>query len=122
MLKLQKVICINLLKILPILLMIEILHAQFWTHSFESSGGYTASVTEFSDGAEDYWGRIDITNRQMTDGTSIATGASSVSGQGGNWVFGASDIDGAGVTLPVNIIFDDISISNKLKMHFCLQA
>ncbi|MBT4033635.1 MAG: hypothetical protein HOE61_02675, partial [Candidatus Marinimicrobia bacterium] len=47
--------------------------AQFWTHSFESSGGYTASVTEFSDGAEDYWGRIDITNRQMTDGTSIAT-------------------------------------------------
>ncbi|MBT3692061.1 MAG: T9SS type A sorting domain-containing protein [Candidatus Marinimicrobia bacterium] len=98
--------------------MIEILHAQFWTHSFESSGGYTASVTEFSDGAEDYWGRIDITNRQMTDGTSIATGASSVSGQGGNWVFGASDIDGAGVTLPVNIIFDDISISNKSKIIF----
>ena len=36
------------------------LNAQFWSHTFESSGGYTASISEFSDGSEDYWGRIDL--------------------------------------------------------------
>jgi len=30
-------------------------------------GGYTASVTEFSDGGEDYCGRIDLTNKVMTN-------------------------------------------------------
>ena len=80
------------------------LNAQFWSHTFESSGGYTASITEFSDGSEDYWGRIDLTNKVMTDGTGIGNGASSVSGFGGDWVFGGSDIDGEGATLPVNIV------------------
>ena len=35
----------------------SIINAQFWSHSFESSGGYTASITEYSNGSEDYWGR-----------------------------------------------------------------
>ena len=43
------------------------LNAQFWSHNFESSGGYTASISEFSDGSEDYWGRIDLTNKVMTN-------------------------------------------------------
>jgi hypothetical protein len=94
------------------------LNAQFWSHTFESSGGYTASISEFSDGSEDYWGRIDLTNKEMTDGTSIGNGASSVSGFGGDWVFGACDIDGEGATLPVNIVFDDIDISSKTKLLF----
>ncbi len=94
------------------------LNAQFWSHSFESSGGYTASIAEFSDGDEDYWGRIDLTNKVMTDGTAIGSGASSVSGFGGDWVFGGSDINGEGATLPVNIVFDDIDILGKAKLLF----
>ena len=94
------------------------LNAQFWSHNFESSGGYTASISEFSDGSEDYWGRIDLTNKVMTDGTGIGNGASSVSGFGGDWVFGGCDINGEGATLPVNIVFDDIDISDKLKLLF----
>ena len=54
----------------------------------------------------------------MTDGTSIGNGASSVSGFGGDWVFGGCDIDGEGATLPVNIVFDDIDISSKTKLLF----
>ena len=54
----------------------------------------------------------------MTDGTGIGNGASSVSGFGGDWVFGGSDIDGEGATLPVNIVFDDIDISDKSKLLF----
>jgi len=50
-----------------IILTHSIINAQFWSHSFESSGGYTASITEFSDGSEDYWGRIDLTNKVMTN-------------------------------------------------------
>jgi len=46
----------------------SIINAQFWSHSFESNGGYTASITEFSDGGEDYCGRIDLTNKVMTNG------------------------------------------------------
>ncbi len=96
----------------------SIISAQFWSHNFESIGGYTASITEFSDGVEDYWGRIDLTNKVMTDGTAIGNGASSVSGFGGDWVFGGCDIDGEGAILPVNIVFDDINISGKDKLLF----
>ena len=48
-----------------IILTHSIINAQFWSHSFESSGGYTASITEFSDGGEDYCGRIDLINKVM---------------------------------------------------------
>ena len=50
-----------------IILTHSIINAQFWSHSFES-GGYTASITEFNDGGEDYCGRIDLTNKVMTNG------------------------------------------------------
>ena len=35
-----------------IILTHSIINAQFGSYSFESSGGYTASVTEFSNGSE----------------------------------------------------------------------
>jgi hypothetical protein len=81
----------------------------FWTHTFESSGGYSTSILEFTDGGGDYFLR--------TDGSDI-----------GSWIefsniqdtfyFAAMDIDGEGATLPVTLTFDDLDISGQSSITF----
>ena len=73
------------------------------TVDFETAGGYTTSITEFTDGGNDFFIR--------TDGSNIS-GGYSVSNIQGSYFFGAQDIDGEGATLPVTLSIDDINISS----------
>ncbi len=68
---------------------------------FESVGGYTTSIPEFTDESYDYF--------QRTDGSNI--GGESFENILGNYYFAAQDIDGEGATLPVNLFINDINIS-----------
>ncbi|MDP8204248.1 MAG: lamin tail domain-containing protein [Candidatus Tenebribacter mawsonii] len=70
--------------------------------TFESAGGYTSSIIEFTDGDYDFFIR--------TDGTNIG-GGYSVSNIQGSYFFGAQDIDGEGAALPVTLTIDDVNIS-----------
>ena len=71
--------------------------------------GYSASVTEFSDGSEDFFTR--------TDGSNIA-GGYSVSNIQGSSYFAAQDIDGEGASSQQTLTFDDINISGFTSLEF----
>lgn len=75
---------------------------QLHLEDFESLGGYTTSIPEFTDGSEDYFIR--------TDGSNLA-GAVNLSNIQGSYFFGAQDIDGEGASLPVFLTINGISIN-----------
>ena len=80
--------------------------------TFETTGGYSTSIAEFSDGSYDFFIR--------TDGSNIGTDYS-VSNIQGSYYFAAEDIDGEGATLPVTLTINDVDISGytdlKLKVY-----
>ncbi len=83
----------------------------FWTLDFESEGGYSTSIDEFSDYVEDTPSSgYDYFTR--TDGSNLGVDVSLTNRQG-SYFFGAQDIDGEGATLPVELNIDDIDISGK---------
>ncbi len=75
---------------------------------FETPGGYTTSIDEFSDDAYDYFTR--------TDGSDI--GAVSFNNIQGSYYFAAQDIDGEDASLPVNILIEDVDIENFTSLSF----
>ncbi|MCF7804368.1 MAG: T9SS type A sorting domain-containing protein [Candidatus Marinimicrobia bacterium] len=68
---------------------------------FETTGGYTTSITEFTDGDYDYFLR--------TDGSDIT--GESFSNIQGSYYFAAQDIDGENAPLPVNLTIDNVDIT-----------
>lgn len=82
---------------------------DIWTLNFESSGGYSTSITEFTDGYYDFFIR--------TDGSNIGSNFVVTNIQG-SWYFAAEDIDGEGATLPVTLTIDDINISGYAGLSF----
>jgi hypothetical protein len=82
---------------------------DIWTLNFESAGGYSTSITEFTDGGYDFFIR--------TDGSNIGSDFVVTNIQG-SWYFAAEDIDGEGATLPVTLTIDDINISGYTGLSF----
>lgn len=95
--------------ILVFLFFVSFLGAQFWTLDFESAGGYTTSIVEFTDGSEDFWIR--------TDGSDHSSSVV-YNGVIGSYYFAGMDIDSEGATLPVFIDIDDINISGQTNLEF----
>lgn len=85
-----------------------------WSEDFETDGNsvrYETSVPEFSDGAGDFFKRIDSNN----------TGVGSyyeVTGQNGNFYFAGMDLDGEGASLPLTITFAPIDITGATDLVF----
>ncbi len=89
-------------------LVTNILFSQHWVHNFESVGGYTTSIPEFTDGAGDYFLR--------TNGSDISSSIE-FSGIEGNYYFAAQDvIDGSSPA--VFITFENIDISGQTGLEF----
>lgn len=82
---------------------------SIWNLDFETSGGYTTSVAEFSDGSYDYFIR--------SDGSNIGTYVEYSNIQG-SYFFGAQDTDGDGGPDYLTLSIDDISISNYTTLVF----
>jgi len=80
------------------------------TLNFESAGGYTTSITEFTDGQYDYFIR--------TNGDNIS--GESFNNIHGSYYFAAQDIDGEGATLPVYLYINDINISGYTSLEFSI--
>jgi len=85
--------------------------APFWVLDFETPGGYSTSITEFTDHdpSSDYSG-YDYFIR--TEGNNVGFNTAFTNRQG-SYFFGAQDIDGEGATLPVELNIDDIDISGR---------
>lgn len=85
--------------------------APFWVLDFETEGGYTTSVTEFTDDdpSSEYAG-YDYFIR--TEGNNIGFNTAFTNRQG-SYFFGAQDLDGEGATLPLELNIDDIDISGR---------
>ncbi len=82
------------------------------SESFETDGNgtrYTTSVTEFSDGFNDFFTR--------TDGSNIS-GSYVVTGSDGSFYFAAQDIDGEGSAAEQTLSFSGIDISNFENLSF----
>ncbi len=84
--------------------------STFYTLDFETAGGYSTSVTEFTDGGGDYFTR--------TNGSDIS--GESFNDIQGSYYFGAQDIDGEGATLPVTLTIDDIDITSRTGLEFAI--
>ena len=82
-----------------------------WSLTFESAGGYTTSITEFTDGSYDYFTR--------TDGTNVGLGVG-ITNMQGSYCFAAQDIDGTGAILPVTLTIDDVDISGYTGLNFSI--
>ncbi len=83
--------------------------AEILSLSFESTGGYTTSITEFTDSGSDYFLR--------TDGSHMS-GVSLNNTDG--FYFAAQDIDGEGAVLPVSLEINNISIEGYTNLVFSL--
>jgi len=99
--------------IIALICISSMLNAQttVWSLDFESTGGYTTSVAEFTDGASDYFTR--------TDGTNIASTNVYYNIQG-SYFFGAQDTDGDGGPTNLTITIDDVSIATYSNLIFKL--
>lgn len=86
--------------------------AQAFNHDFETPGGYTTSVPEFTDGTGDFWLR---TNDAAGDYGSFVN----YTGATGSY-FAGMDLDGEGAGLPINITFDAFSISGLTDLEFAV--
>jgi len=96
-----------------------------WTLDFESTGGYTPSITEFTDSAAstgyDYFCQVDTSNGAFDyNHSSIGSvgSAMSLSNIQGTYFFAGQDLDGEGATLPLNITINDINISGYSDLTF----
>ena len=85
--------------------------------TFEAAGGYSTSITEFTDDAHDYFCKVnwndDNPKAYDVDGNLLGDldsprGLNSVQG---SYFFAGMDIDGEGASLPVTLTIDDIDIS-----------
>lgn len=76
--------------------------------TFESAGGYTTSIPEFTDGGQDYFLRTDDSDITGTIFTN----------QQGSYFFAAQDIDGEGAVLPVTFLLDNVNISGYSSIEF----
>lgn len=105
----------NILKIAMTFLFVVVSTLSFsqitiYTLDFESSGGYTTSVTENISETTDYFGRIqggvDSPNPTFTN-------------LQGSYYFGAQDIDGIGSapTLPVTLNINDINVAGYTSLQ-----
>lgn len=77
---------------------------------FETAGGYSTSITEFTDGSEDFFLR--------TDGSDVSSAMTGLTGVGGSYWFQGSDIDGEGATLPVSFEWSNIDITGQTGLGF----
>ncbi|WP_178990958.1 choice-of-anchor D domain-containing protein [Winogradskyella schleiferi] len=82
--------------------------------TFETVGGYTTSIPEFSDGSEDYFTR--------TDGSSNISGTQMVfANKQGTYFFAAHDTNGDGGPNTLSLNFDNINVSGytnlQLRIH-----
>jgi hypothetical protein len=75
---------------------------------FETPGGYSTSILEFTDGTRDYFLRTDESNITGEDVTNIQ----------GSYYFAAQDIDGEGASLPVSLLINNINISGYSSLEF----
>jgi len=85
--------------------------------TFEAAGGYSTSITEFTDEEHDYFCKVkwneDNPKAYNVDGDLLGDldsprGLNSVQG---SYFFAGMDIDGEGASLPVTLTIDDIDIS-----------
>jgi len=84
--------------------------AQAFDHDFETPGGYTTSVPEFTDNTGDFWLR---TNDAAGDFGSFV----SYNGATGSY-FAGMDLDGEGAGLPLELTFDAFSIAGLTDLEF----
>jgi len=87
---------------------------NIYQESFETDTNgtnYNTSITEFSDGGNDYFTR--------TDGTNIASNVQ-LSGVDGSFFFGAQDIDGEGEELPVFLSTVSVDVSTLNSVDFVI--
>lgn len=143
LLKLIPMCCYPLLKdCLGILLVLclfttDQLNAQsiLYMNDFESTNTYTTSIIEGSDGAEDYFGRIDHMGNGVTvsnpnivgddgslnqdiDGGTPGSYSMSINGA---YYFGAQDMDGyTGGSVPATVAFQPFTISDFSNLVFSL--
>lgn len=75
--------------------------------TFETAGGYTTSVLEFSDGSADYFTR--------TDGSNISATFSNIQG---SYYFAAQDIDGEGANRMQTLTISGINIAGYTSLEF----
>ena len=85
--------------------------APIYTLDFESAGGYTTSITEYTDNSSDYF--------INTNGSDIGSWIEFENIQGSNF-FAAMDIDSEGATLPVELNIDDIDITGITSLGFSI--
>ncbi|MGB2684316.1 MAG: T9SS type A sorting domain-containing protein [Olleya sp.] len=80
--------------------------------NFETPGGYTTNITEFTDNGRDYFLR--------TDGTDFNHGTNGVlfNNLQGGFYFAAQDTDGEGAPLPARLFIENIDISNYTNLEF----
>jgi len=83
--------------------------AEIWSLDFETPGGYTTSVAEFSDGSNDFFTR--------TDGSDVS-GSYEVANLQGSFFFGAQDIDGEGAEPPLELNVTGIDIAGLTDLGF----
>ncbi|MCF8349246.1 MAG: lamin tail domain-containing protein, partial [Bacteroidales bacterium] len=76
--------------------------------TFETAGGYSTSVPEFTDNGTDYFTR--------TDGSNIS--GESFSNLQGTYYFAAQDTDGDGQPTNLTLIINDINISGYTSLQF----
>jgi hypothetical protein len=82
--------------------------SEVYSLDFESAGGYTTSVAEFSDGSTDYFLR--------TNGAGIASSVNYHNADGS--FFAGQDIDGEGAGLPVSLTTSTFSIAGFNTLRF----
>lgn len=85
---------------------------DIFVESFETDGNgtrYITSVSEFSDGFNDFFTR--------TNGSNISS-SYQVSGQDGDFFFAAQDIDGEVASSQQTLLFSDINISGFTNLNF----
>ncbi|MCB0807058.1 MAG: lamin tail domain-containing protein [Bacteroidales bacterium] len=80
-----------------------------YTLDFETAGGYSTSVAEFTDNGGDFFIR--------TDGSDFGSYVVYNNIQG-SFYFAAMDLDGEGATLPLFLDIDDIDISGQSNLVF----
>lgn len=76
--------------------------------TFESAGGYSTSILEFTNGTNDYFIRTNGTN----------TTSATFSNVQGSYYFAAQDIDANGDTLPLEFLWDNVNINGYSNLEF----
>jgi len=109
----KKILLFKSISVLGVAVLLSVmgLRAQtaFWTLDFESAGGYTTSVAEFTDGSGDFFIR--------TDGSDFGAYVEYSNIQG-SYYFAGMDLDGEGAILPLELNIDDIDISGRSDLYF----